>query len=362
MGSRSAFLMRSVLSTLHYTGMGSMFAPITRGRGVIFTLHSVSPTPPQPFEPNEILRVTPDFLSEAIEVVREAGYEIISLDQLADRIENGFDGPPFACFTLDDGYRDNRDFAYPVFQRHGVPFAIYVPPDYADGVGELWWLVLEAALRQADQLTVELNGEKKHFVLATTEEKHAAFSDIYWTLRRGSEDVLRSKVREIADLAGYDWSTLCRDLIMTWDEIRALNEDPLVTIGAHTMSHRAVAKLSEDDARAEISDSVKRIEAELGGTCSHFSFPYGDSESAGERDFKLARELGLRTAVTTIKDVVQDIHKELPTGLPRISLNGLYQSRHLVQVLMTGVPFRLLDTVKLSSVKRAGKAVLGRAA
>ena len=40
---------------------------------------------------------------------------------------------PFACFTFDDGYRDNREHAYPVFKRLNLPFAIYIPTAYAEG-------------------------------------------------------------------------------------------------------------------------------------------------------------------------------------------------------------------------------------
>ena len=62
---------------------------------------------------------------------------------------------------------------------------------------------------------------------------------------------------------------------MSWDELRELAQDPLVTIGAHTKSHFALAKLPEADTRAEIADSVARIERELGRPCRHFSYPYG---------------------------------------------------------------------------------------
>ncbi len=136
---------------------------------------------------------------------------------------------------------------------------------------------------------------------------------------------------------------------MDWNEIRDLARDPLVTIGAHTCRHFAVAKLSEDEARAEISGSVARIEHELNRPCRHFSFPYGDRCSAGPRDFAIARALGLETAVTTHKDVVRadaDLF-----GLPRISLNGDYQEARYVEVMMTGVPFALFDRAE-TAVRR----------
>ena len=47
------------------------------------------------------------------------------------------------AITLDDGYRNNFEQALPVFQRHAVPFTIYVCPGFAERTSELWWEALE---------------------------------------------------------------------------------------------------------------------------------------------------------------------------------------------------------------------------
>jgi peptidoglycan/xylan/chitin deacetylase (PgdA/CDA1 family) len=342
-------MMQKGLSALRVSGVGTMLAPLTRGKGVIFTLHNVRPEPPQAFEPNRILKVTPDFLDAAIETVQRAGYDVVSLDEAARRFKADAPARPFACFTFDDGYRDNRDYAYPIFKQRNLPFAIYVPTAYPDGEGDLWWLVLEDAIRKADRVRVPLDGVEREFDTSSAEKKNAAFDAIYWSLRPGSESELRAAVRRIAEDVGCDTASLCRELIMNWDELRALAADPLVTIGAHTRGHFAVAKLPEEEARAEISGSVQRIERELGRPCRHFSFPYGDAASAGPRDFAIAASLGLETAVTTHKDVLRD--KYAMTGLPRVSLNGDFQDPAYVEAMITGVPFLLFDGAK-AAIKR----------
>jgi peptidoglycan/xylan/chitin deacetylase (PgdA/CDA1 family) len=359
MGTATTKLMQLGMASLQATGLGALLAPLTRGKGVIFTLHSVRPEPPEPFEPNRILKVTPQFLEETIAAVQKAGYEIVSLAEAARRLKAGEAAPPVACFTFDDGYRDNYEYAYPIFKKHGLPFAIYVPTDYVDGKGDLWWLVLEAAIRKASSVRAVLDGVEHTFPTGTVDEKERAHCKIYWHLRAGSEAELRAAVRRIAEDAGYDASSLCRDLIMTWDELRALAADPLVTIGAHTRRHLAVAKLSDDEARAEIAESVARIERELGRTCRHFSFPYGDATSAGPRDFALCESLGLETAVTTRKDVLRE--KYALTGLPRASLNGDFQRPTYVRAMMTGVPFMVFDAAT-AMVRPIARLMSGRRA
>lgn len=343
----TAALLKAALTTIHLTGLDRALAPLTRGDGVIFTLHQVSPRPPEPFEPNRILKVTPEFLDQAIRQVIEAGVEILSLDEVHQRL-SGEPGPsrPFACFTFDDGYRDTLECAYPVFRRYGVPFAVYVPPDFIDGRGELWWLALERVIRDAATVSVQMEGQFRTFDCATIAAKWAAFDQLYWWLRTLPEDRLRLVVRELAQGVGLDIGALCRDLIMTWPELKRLAADPLVTIGSHTISHTAVAKLSERAAFEEIRRATDRLEQELGRPCHHMSFPYGDIESAGPRDYKLAELAGHLTAVTTRKGVIHRHHRRQLTGLPRISLNGDYQHSRYVKVFLTGAPFALLDAVR----------------
>jgi peptidoglycan/xylan/chitin deacetylase (PgdA/CDA1 family) len=133
---------------------------------------------------------------------------------------------------------------------------------------------------------------------------------------------------------------------MGWDELREFAEDPLVTIGAHTRRHLALAKLSLSEARLEMEEGVRRLENELGRRVRHFSFPYGDETSAGSREFELARELGFDTAVTTRKGLVHERHANLTTSLPRVSLNGNFQNTRYVKVMLSGAPFAFWDMAR----------------
>ena len=358
MSRKTTPLVKAALSALHGSGLGTLAAPMTRGRGVIFTLHSVAPGAPQEFEPNRILRITPEFLDCALTVAKAEGYDIVSLDEAASRLSRpkAAGERPFAAFTFDDGYRDNRDHAYPVMKAHNAPFAIYIPTEYPEGRGELWWLVLEESIRKASHVDIIVRDRVLAFPTRTSAEKQHAFHEIYWAIRPLPERELRAHVAALADSVGYDAAGLCSRLIMTWDEIRTLASDPLVTIGAHTRHHLATAKLSEDEAAAEIRESVARIEAELGRPCRHFSFPYGDATSAGPRDFAIARDLGLLTAVTTHKAVLTDRYASDLASLPRVSLNGDYQSAAFLSVMMTGLPFALRDAAKAMLSRARGKS------
>lgn len=334
-------LIRIGLDALYYSGGHALMSRFCRGIGVIFTLHRVCPPHKSPFHPNRILEVSPNFLERVIVETRRRGFELVSIDEAHRRITEPGEHPPFACLTFDDGYRDNRDIALPILKKHGCPFAVYVTTSFSDGNGKLWWLALEKVIRNADSVDIAMDDGPRRFETTSWREKETAYSQIYWWLRQIDEARQRRVISALAARHDVDLDGLCRELIMGWGELRQFAREPLVTIGAHSVNHYALAQLSEELARAEIEDSVCIIGERLRAKPRHFAFPYGDSASAGPREFRLAAELGLKTAVTTRKGVIFAEHGEHATALPRVSLNGDYQSAHYVNLYLSGAPFLL---------------------
>ncbi len=336
---------KAALSGLYHSRTHRLLAPFTQGLGVIFVLHNVLPEPADrdAFAPNRTLEVTPEFLDAVLDQVQESGFDVVSMDEMALRVREKVQGDkPIACFTFDDGYRDNLEYAYPLFKRRSLPMTIYVPSDYPDGSGDLWWLALEQVVaRVPDAVELDRDGTLWRLPTATVAEKYRSFKQIYWWLRVVDEAKQRQVVRDLAERYGVDMAADCQRLIMNWDEVRSLAADPLVTIGAHTKGHYNVAKLSLDQARDELAGGADRIAREIGQRPRHFAFPYGDPTTAGPRDFDLARECGFETAVTTQKGMLFPAHESHLTALPRVSLNGDYQSLAFTEVCLTGAPFAL---------------------
>ncbi|MFN8830712.1 MAG: polysaccharide deacetylase family protein [Labrys sp. (in: a-proteobacteria)] len=339
---------RPVLGLLHATGIGRLAAPAFRGAGVIFTLHHVRPEIPRGFAPNRLLEVTPDFLDAVIGRVVERGYDLVTLDEAADRLERG--GRRFVAFTLDDGYRDNVEHALPVFRRHNCPFTLFCVPDFLDGRGELWWLGLEEAVRRCDAVP-DVGGEPGAMLPTRDDaEKTAAFARIYGHLRRSSNAEMFDDVRRLCAHAGFALTDLCAPLCLRWDELAQAAREPLLSVGAHTMSHPFLAKLPIDGARAEIVRSRQALEDRLGKPVTSFAYPVGDRSAAGLREFALCVEAGFRIGVTTRPGLLHREHADYPHALPRVSLNGEFQDLRFVDELLNGLPFALLNRFRRVNV------------
>ena len=313
---------------------------LSRARGVIFTLHRVLPDEPADFSPNAILQVKPDYLDFVIRRVRKLGLDIVDLDEAIRRIESNEETKKFVVFTFDDAYRDNLRHALPVLRHNQCPFTLYVPTALVDGVGEVWWQALEDIVAAQNALAVtDANGETTYLPSATEEEKYAAYDVLYRRMRAMPERERVALIRELARQYGLDLEQHCRELIMDWAELRAFATDQLCTIGAHTVHHYELAKLPLNDARVEIDQSIRIIKAQFGKAPMHLSYPIGGASSAGPREYGLARDMGLRSAVTTRPGGLYAHHRNSLHALPRVSLNGRFQAKRYVDVFATPAIF-----------------------
>ena len=340
---------RVALNGLYYTKLDKLLAPKTSGQGIIFTLHQVDPNLSDGFSPNSILKVTPQFLEQTIKTVQARGYEIISLDEMQEALVRPGQGKPFAVFTFDDGYRDNRDFALKIFEKYNIPLAIYIVSDYSSGQGQLWWLALEDIIKHNTSVQDPFVPGKVH-ITQTQAQKYKTVDVLYWKLRMMDQYQQREKIKDFAKSHNFDIAKLPNDLIMNWDELRKLQQHPLVTLGAHTKSHFALGLLDRAQAKQEIVDGLEVMSQQLGEAPTHFAYPYGDATSADLKAFELTKELGFKTAVTTRKGVLYQNHKNHLTALPRVSLNGHYQKARYVETFMSGLPFYMSNGFKHMNV------------
>ncbi len=330
-------IIRAGFDALYFTGAHHVLRPILAGVGSIFMLHHVRPARDSLFQPNRHLEITPEFLREVLAHVRALNIDIVSMDEAHRRMTDRDFARRFACFTFDDGYRDNRDHALPVMQAYDAPFTVYVASDFADGQGRLWWVALERLIAAVDTLDVELEGVAARIDASSASAKQDAFNQLHrWLQGLPSDMHVQHAVSSLCARHGVDDPGIARELCMSWDELRPFADHALVTIGAHTISHCNLANETDSEASREMRVSRERIEIELQKPALHFAYPYGYKTAATAREFTIARKLGFKTAVTTRPGMIFPENADHLTALPRISLNGNYQSTRFLSVLTSG--------------------------
>jgi peptidoglycan/xylan/chitin deacetylase (PgdA/CDA1 family) len=330
-------VIRAGLEALYFSGAHYLLRPIFAGVGVIFMLHHVRPQRDGAFQPNQHLEVEPEFLRAVLAHLRSLDIDIVTMDEVHQRLEARDFARRFACFTLDDGYRDNRDFALPVMREFGAPLTVYVTTDFVEGTGRLWWVALERVIAGASAVEVPISGAKTLLDASTPSAKCAAFNRVHdWLRELPTEHDMQREISALCARHGVDETTIARELCLSWEELQAFADDPLVTIGAHTITHCKLARQSEETASFELATGRARIEAALQRPVLHLAYPYGDRFAAGPREFRLAQTAGFKTAVTTRPGMIFPESAGHMTALQRVSLNGNYQNERILPVLTSG--------------------------
>lgn len=280
--------------------------PLYGGIGSILALHRVCERADRPrIDQNRHLEITPENLGATLEYLKSRGYDFVSMDEVAEHVSRRRGGRRFIAVTLDDGYADVMSLALPVFQRLAVPFTLYVATSFPDRTAVLWWYELE------DQF----------LACADAPGCASVFEQQAHALAEASPQQYRERLAATLTSGGDQWRARIASMALTWDEVAALSRDPLATIGAHSVDHLALSRMSESEARAQMLDSKRRLEACTGKPVRHFAYPYGSRWAAGSREFALARECGFATAVTTRSGNIFRAHRDAPTSLPRIELS-----------------------------------------
>ncbi len=194
---------RAGLETVALTRAGALW-PAAGGRGLIFTLHHVRPAGPEPFAPNALLSVTPQFLDRAIEACAESGLTPVTLEDLPARLSDPADTRRFVSFTLDDGYRNNAEHAAPVFRRHGVPFTIFVTGGFVERTRSAWWETAEALIRGTNEAEFDFGDGPEKVAMRTVAEKDAAFHRFSRFVQTEDEDEAVARIDRLAATHGVD--------------------------------------------------------------------------------------------------------------------------------------------------------------
>ncbi len=335
---RGELIRKLALNVVRFSGLGAVASRFTLGCGAILMLHRVTDDPPMPFGFNRHLAITPQFLDAVLCETRALGFRFVTMCEAIDRLASGATGERFITITADDGYRDNLTAALPTLEKHGAPITIYVAPNLIEGKVDLWWDVLEDIVTRRDMIYLDTPRGRLSIESATPGDKFRANTVIHnYLTTEVPEHAQRKVIRELAASAGVDPARPGRETLMTWDELRRCAAHPLVTIGAHTMNHFNLARLTDEQVAQEMTDSARVLNVELGVNARHFAFPYGYASAVGPREVEIARQAGFATAVTTRHGVLYPEHASHPHALPRISINGRYQQVSHVRTMVRGL-------------------------
>ena len=218
------------------------------------------------------------------------------------------------ALTFDDGYADNLTTALPVLERHSVPATVYATTGFIDRTVAPVEYVLPSLLESQDAAELVVNGKRHAWDLTDENAKRACWRFLYRHLIAARADE-REKILASCFAHASVRQETC-DWFLDWKGLKTLAASPLITVGAHSVSHPDLTQLRRSAAKEEIEQSQRMLNDHLGHSVTHFAYPYGKRDRSTKR---AVRRSGFCSAVLADGGGI-DHRSADPFAIPRLEV------------------------------------------
>jgi len=291
----------------------------------------------------QMLAVGPTNFERHMEILHRSAVPA-TLDELVPGTTNGRELGRRVAVTFDDGYADNLEIARPILERHQIPATVFVVAGMVGSREEFWWDELERLLLRSATPTVPLELEFDDQVHAwglnsitskpltqTSFEGwtvldpidpspiHRLYRELITLFREATPEGRDAALSSLRSWAASGCGGRPTHRVLNRDELRALVEDDLVTVGSHALRHVRFADLSLPDQLHELTESRSRLEAMSGRTVDQFAYPFGSLGDLPTDNSSDLRAAGYRLACANFEGTVgmATDHFRLPRMLVR---------------------------------------------
>jgi peptidoglycan/xylan/chitin deacetylase (PgdA/CDA1 family) len=327
------------LELAYFSGLPWLSGRAAGGAGVILRFERVRPRQPGGFQPLKSSEITPGFLDRTVRALKRWKYDIVSLDEACRRAVTLAERKRFVCLTFDGAYKDMVISAYPVLAKHGVPFAVYVPTAFPDGVGEAWWLALEQLIARENRVSLVMDRKEQRFDVATPTEKYQLYEFLADWMRSLAPPDLSFAIKDLCTRYSVDLAAVSRQASMDWDDLTRLAADPLVTFGSATVNYPVLSNLKDPDALREVTMGRAVAQAAFHRDIRHFAYPFGDRTAFRRQHVGMAEQAGFASAASAISGIVEANGRTNLCALPRIAWDGRRHSLRAMRVMLSGAIF-----------------------
>jgi peptidoglycan/xylan/chitin deacetylase (PgdA/CDA1 family) len=226
-------------------------------------------------------------------------FRIVCLSEATRLLQDGGAlGEDLAVITMDDGYADTYDWAWPILRKEGATATIFLTTGFLDG-SPLWFDIAHRCLARLARDRVRLPQRLEDDLRAAVAHRSPARCPA-----RALERLKRLPVEHRDHLLAR-LAEACAPLAppaqpLRWDQVRELHSSG-IEFGSHTVSHPILSTLSASRQGEEITISRDRIAEEIGGVPTLFAFPNGAAGDFDRITLSVLRAAGFTAACTMVR-------------------------------------------------------------
>ncbi len=289
----SSSVKRTLLKTLHRSGAFAPFHWANRNKVLILTYHRFGGE-------EEASKISAGDFETHLKYLK-AHNQVLPLAETIDYLKKGKSLPRnTTVITIDDGYTDAYDIAFPLLKKFGFPATVYVITDFLDKKSWLWTDVMRYVLMNTKKDSIEIEfaaGDTINCALSGDPARLETASRINERLKKLPNELKDEKISQIGKYLEVDIPALPPDRFgpLTWMQCQEMEADN-IRIESHTVTHPILTKVGPETLDFEMRTSKKRLEDILGRRIDHFCYPNGTMDRNVQA---AAKNAGYASAVTT---------------------------------------------------------------
>lgn len=251
--------------------------------------------------------VTPEAFDRHVAYAKR-WFDVIGMGDLLDYARGGPLPRNPLLFTFDDGYKDNWRTAVPILQKHGATATFFIATTYVSDRRLFWWDRLSYMVKRSTRATIELTYPTRRSVpIAGPGDRPRAFRTLRNVITQHFGIDLWRFLDAIAEGSGVtltreDERRLANDMILTWDEVRAMRSAGM-DIQSHTRDHYVLPTMTTEHLRAELGESREILEGILGEPVRALSYPVGHGVAAAPEQREVVKSVGYELAFTNASGI-----------------------------------------------------------
>jgi peptidoglycan/xylan/chitin deacetylase (PgdA/CDA1 family) len=261
----------ALLGLARMSGAFAVFRAMNRRRILVLTYHRFSDGPRAGRTSAANLVAQLDYL--------QSHYTVLPLSMIESRLREGRPLPPAtAAITIDDGYSDFHEIAWPLLCRRNMPATIFSVTDFVDGNRWIWTDKIPFLLSRTreDRIAINVAGLRIAGALDGDASRRQLASRLNTLLKHLPDESKDPLIDQIAAQCSVRLPVTppVESGSCTWEQLREM-ESAGVEVGSHTVTHPLLTRVTADRLCRELEQSRRRLEDMLGHTVTLFCYPNG---------------------------------------------------------------------------------------
>lgn len=204
-----------------------------------------------------------------------------------------------AIITIDDGYRDAYEIAFPLLKKFNAPASFFAITDFVDGKMWVWTDKMRfiASRMKAEKSTIEIGKERIELESGTAEKIFLSGSEANSVLKRLPDAEKDCEIQRIARELKVELPDLPPETNapVSWVQAREMDASG-ISVESHTVTHPILTKVDANRLNFELMKSKQKLEEMMQKQIKVFCYPSGAFD---EKVWQAVKQNGYECGVTT---------------------------------------------------------------